>query len=108
MRGGSRTAETVTVVLEPPLVGITLVYILLYKEQYQQLSKGQMHNFHIFVKGAVTIIGHGQTKWLQQTDKINKNLAFMKCASFTNCTTETKNIQIDNSKSIAIWMLMSN
>ena len=64
-----------------------------------------MHNFHIFVKGTVTIIGQGQTKWLQQTDKINKNLAFMKCASFTNCTTETKNIQIDNSKSIVIWML---
>ena len=62
----------------------------------------------ILVKGKITITGAGDTVTNRQVDERNKGVIFKNCAPFTNCKSETNNIEIDNAKDIDIVMPMYN
>ena len=50
----------------------------------------------------------GDNAAARQADERNKGVIFKNCAPFTNCKSETNNIEIDNAKDIDIVMQMYN
>ena len=60
----------------------------------------------ILVKGTIAITGAetGADKATRQADKINKQVIFRSCTSFTDCICKTNNTQIDNAKDMDIVM----
>ena len=50
----------------------------------------------------------GDNAAARQADERNKGVIFTNCAPFTNCKSETNNIEIDNAKDIDIVMQMYN
>ena len=62
----------------------------------------------ILVKGIITIRGAGADASVRQAGERGKGVASKNCAPFTNCISETNNIQIDNAKDIDIVMPMYN
>ena len=63
---------------------------------------------YIFVKGTITITGHGDDDAARQADERDKGVIFKNCAPFINCKTEINNTEIDNAKDIDIVMPMYN
>ena len=66
-----------------------------------------MHTYHayILVKGTVTV---NNTETAAAPYGRNKKVIFKNCTSFTNCTGEINNTQIDNAQDIDIVMPMYN
>ena len=60
---------------------------------------------YIFVKGTITITGHGDDDAERQADK---GVIFKNCASFTKCVSRINNTDIDNAQDIDIVMPMYN
>ena len=63
---------------------------------------------YIFVKGTITITGHGDDAAGRQLDERNKGVIFKNCASFTKCINRINNTDIDNAQDIDIVMAMYN
>ena len=63
---------------------------------------------YIFVKGTITITGHGNDDAARQADERNKGVTFKNCAPFVKCINRINNTEIDNAKDIDIVMPMYN
>ena len=63
---------------------------------------------YIFVKGTITITGHGDDAAARQLDARNKGVIFKNCAQFTKCISRMKNTDIDNAQDLDIVMPMYN
>ena len=61
---------------------------------------------YIFVKGTITITGHGDDAATRQLDERNKGVTFKNCAPFTKCISRINNTDIDNAQVIDIVMSM--
>ena len=63
---------------------------------------------YIFVKGTITIPGHGDGDAARRADDRNKGVIFKNCAAFTKCISRINNTDIDNAQDISIVMPMYN
>ena len=63
---------------------------------------------YIFVKGTITITGHGDDDAARQLDERNKGVICKNCAPFTKCISGINGTDIDNSQDIDIIMSMYN
>ena len=61
---------------------------------------------YIFVKGRVTITGHGDDAAARELDERNKGVIFKNCAPYTKCISRINNKDIDNAQDIDIVMPM--
>ena len=63
---------------------------------------------YIFVKGRITITGHGDDAAARELDERNKGVKFKNCAPYTKCIRRKNNKDIDNAQDIDIVMPMYN
>ena len=63
---------------------------------------------YIHVSGTITISGAGNDDAARRLDERNKEAIFKNCTSFSDCTSEINNTQIDNPKYINVVMSMCN
>ena len=63
---------------------------------------------YIFVKGTITITGHGDDDAARQLDERNKGVIFKNCAPFTKCISRINGTDIDNTQDNDIVMPMYN
>ena len=63
---------------------------------------------YIFVKGTITITGHGDDDAARQLDERNKGVIFKNCAPFTKCISRINGTDIDNAQDIDIVIPMYN
>ena len=60
----------------------------------------------IRVKGTITFAGQRGDAEAIETGRNNKQVIIKNCEPFTDCDTETNNIQVDNAKNFVAVMLM--
>ena len=60
----------------------------------------------IRVKGTITLVGQRGDAEAIETGRNNKQVIIKNCEPFTDCDTETNNIQVDNAKNFVAVMLM--
>ena len=63
---------------------------------------------YIFVKGTITITGHGDDDAARQLNERNKGVIYKNCAPFTKCISRINGTDIDNAQDIDIVMTMYN
>ena len=63
---------------------------------------------YIFVKGTITITGHGDDDAARQLNERNKAVIYKNCAPFTKCISGINGTDIDNAQDIDIVMTMYN
>ena len=63
---------------------------------------------YILVSGTITVDGEGADDNAKRADESNKGVIFKNCATFTDCTSEINNTQIDKAKDIDFVMPMCN
>ena len=63
---------------------------------------------HIFVKGTITIAGHGDDDAATQLDERNKGVIFNNCTPFNKCISRINAADTDNAQDIDIVMPMYN
>ena len=63
---------------------------------------------YIFVKGTITIAGHGDDDAATLFDERNKGVIFKNCTPFTKCISRINGADIDNAQDIDIVIAMYN
>ena len=63
---------------------------------------------YIFIKGTITITGHGDDDAARQLNERNKGVIYKNCAPFTKCISRINGTDIDNAQDIDIVMPMYN
>ena len=63
---------------------------------------------YIFAKRRVIITGAGADAAARQADETNKGVIFKNCAPCTNCISEIRNTQKDNTKDLDVVIPLHN
>ena len=63
---------------------------------------------YIFVKGTITITGHGDDDAARQLNERNKGVIYKNCTPFTKCISRINGTDIDNAQDVDIVMTMYN
>ena len=68
--------------------------------QMSRTSFWDYSDVYIIAKGTITVVEEGEYVATRKTDRNNKKVFFKYCASFTDCISETNNIQVYDPKDL--------